>query len=205
MASPEKDLTLSTVDTTWVKAAMPNTNNPYKRVVGIEFGGVVLRGINIYYPEYSDSVIEQHKIQVTNRFGGRLFGFYKRHFTQRSPNVIPNCFDFAAWMDGADLLLGKNLGPSYEYAVAIRKSGEEMKQPTPLGNYVALAPKRLVDDLPKALHSVVSLGENRDQCLQVMSDSMFSRIMGIDSYENILEYYQRLQGNTDKDLAFYVR
>lgn len=215
MPERRQRLTLWTAETNWVAPGCPETENPYQRVERVGFGLRYTLSAARQRRESEQEATEEIISWLTpNAFGGRLYDFYQLFLSRRRPELeISNCFDFATWMDGIELpkkQFGRILLPdwstTYEYVCSIRETGAEVTEPQPLGTHVVLGVKDTgFSDFLSVLHSAVSLGDDSDRCIQIMSDNPYHRIMGIDTYANILDYYQKLPGNVDTELAFFAR
>lgn len=214
MSERRQRLTLQTTDTNWIAPGFPETKETYQRVVGVGFGlRYTLRAAMQYFPHEEDKG-EQRSWLTPNSFGGRLYDFYQVFLSWRLPvSEHVSCFDFATQMEAADLpqsRFGRALLPdwsaTYDYVCGIRTEGSEVTEPQPLGTHVVLGVKdrKVADEMP-VLHSAISLGEDSDRCIQMMSDNPFHRLMGVDSYTNVLDYYQSLPVNQDTELTFFAR
>lgn len=212
MSERRQRLTLQTTNTHWITPGYPETINPYQRVIGVGFGlRYTLRAAMEYFPHEEDHG-ECISWLTPNSFGGRLYDFYQTFLSRRLIASEPSsCFDFATYMDDVELprnRFGRALLPdwstTYDYVCGILSEGEEVTTPPPLGTHVVIGAKDKSDDEFAVLHSAVSMGDDTDKCIQMMSDNPYQRIMGIDTYQNVLDYYQSIPGNTDTELTFFA-
>ncbi|HUD06762.1 MAG TPA: hypothetical protein VMR34_02645 [Candidatus Saccharimonadales bacterium] len=78
------------------------------------------------------------------------------------------------------------------------EEGYPINPPIALGRHAVLGGRDESTRLGAAVHSVVGLGEDRPECIEVLTTDGF---MGIDSYENVLDFYD---DDRSRGLKFFV-
>jgi len=188
------------VESTHVSGSARDTDQPYSRVVGLSIGEGMSeelwtpQGANHDQLEYDKSDTDAISIGVKQDIAYRLGSFFNRfhvegpnHFANPDENTVApddtsdysraNCHRFGYWMKGAIVAEGKEIPAEPSH---MTREGFWVKPPLPQGKHAALGRNS------SAPHSVVGLGKDSDKCVQVMSTG---GPMGIDTYENVLAYY----------------
>lgn len=196
--------TIYTVPATWVHSHMLPTEQPYRRVVGVEDpfapGEISWARIGRYPGEAAyvpdEAVPEEHVWQQD--FTANLWQFFQRFYVN-GRRVAPdsenpgkmlresaNCHRFAYWMGGVPCAREFEFPPIPD---EVATDDNACAPPLALGQQGVIAPSS--DSGPgyrPAYHSIVGLGEDSPECLQVMARDCF---LGIDTYDNVLRQYGR--------------
>lgn len=189
---------LHTVSSTWVSPFSDRLVTPYRRVVGIqhrsEMPQVDWSVINPFHPDFeSDYDASQTSLEVIampELTAERLVTFYKRYFSEpQDPqgSWYPgaqieeyNCHRFGYWMRGTRAAQDYYCPMAPDHIT----EGFSVSNPLPPGRHGVLG------TVGAAVHSVVGLGADRDDCLQVLATDGY---MGIDTYENIVDQYDYMR------------
>lgn len=187
------------------------TTTPYKRVVGMSVGDGMPQ--EMWTPArnrntlevYTPSDVDMLEIEATERFASRLSSFFSKYFVEgpkqppqpEIPGVayefnperyLTNCHRFGYWMRGSAVAQLDALPDAPDFIV---QDGIKSKPNFQLGQHAVLGSGA-------AVHSVVGLGLDTEDCIQVLGTGSN---LGIDTYENTLAYYDPGQ---KKGFAYFV-
>jgi hypothetical protein len=198
---------LYTVPSTWVRPNLDKLSTPYRRVVGTEYGDGVRSlswaKIDPSQPEtsYRQEDTSLEVINIPNITAERLIGFFQRFYsdTPRSKSNYDlrtgqymgertesyNCHKFGYWMSGTPAAQKFECPEAPDYVTERRP----IDTPLPIGRH------GVIGIVGAAVHSIVGLGEDREDCLQVIS---MGGHMGIDTYQAVIDSYET------KDLQFFA-
>lgn len=202
---------LYTTESNYVGIGNRPTATPYRRVVGISVGEGMpqekwtpARNRNTL-EVYSPSDVDMLKIDATERFASKLFSFFSKYYVE-GPNQPPqpeitgipyeydperyltNCHRFGYWMRGSAVAQFDPLPEAPDFVV---QEGIKAQPNFPLGKHAVIGSGA-------AVHSVVGLGRETEDCIQVLGTGSN---LGIDTYQNTLSYYDPDQ---IKGYAYYV-
>ncbi|HMS50271.1 MAG TPA: hypothetical protein PKA02_02435 [Candidatus Saccharibacteria bacterium] len=196
------EIGLYTTPSTWVSPFAGDLSKPYRRVVGVQYGDGVpsvdwaqvdpVNTISAY--DRTDADLEV--ITMPTNTARLLIGFYKRFFVN-SPQTRPqysrgdgyyqgeqteeyNCHRFGYWMQGTPAAQKFECPEAPDHITERRPA----HTPLPLGRHGVLG------TVGAAVHSIVGLGEDREDCLQVLATGGH---MGIDTYEAIVDQYDYMR------------
>ncbi len=196
---------LYTVPSTWVSPYTNPLSTPYRRVVGIEHaGGMPAASWSRIDPTrdvsaYKRRDAEREGIEMPTLALRRLVGFFNRYFVE-DPRVKPvydkktghqvdvstegiNCHRFGYWMRGSIVADRHEVPEAPDHIVA---EGVVVERSLPSGKHGVYGSRSDYFLSGSALHSVVGLGEEQEECLQVLASGGF---LGVDSYEHVLDFY----------------
>ena len=196
-------LTLQTVSTNEVIPSTRKTKEPYKRVVGIYgMGEELWSRTDIKYREpltpYAQADASPEEIEFPDYMGERLLAFFERYFVKDAMIVQKarmslltgqhyevdeyNCHRFAYWMKGVPAAQSFDVPEAPDHIVT---DGMEVPGSLDMGRHGAFG-SRNYRRAGAALHSVIGLGVDRNDCLQVTG---IGGLMGVDTYSNLRELY----------------
>ncbi len=177
MASPE-ELTVHTVPSKWIGYGhhlndSPNLE-PYRRVVGVASpdgnitwargrksdGSPVDRG-SLYTSEDTQEI----ELPFSDELAGRLTRYFEWYLTDPMRDSY-NCHSFGFWMEGR-----RGGNPDIGYRLAALAAERQIVKGDPylaVGQHAIIGNTNPFDCDPPAYHSVVGLGEDRDECIQIM-------------------------------------
>ncbi len=203
-------ITAYTVPSTYVSTFSKPTATPYRRVVGLVvpgFGELWSRA-DPTIPEsiYSRDETTPEQIELPVNASPKLGRFYLRFFVEpprvkvgNSPEdqraESTNCHRFGYWMAGQPAAEGFETPEDPNHVVSMGKITHRLGA----GVRGVLGIRNDSTGNGVSLHSVVGLGENNNECLQVLASNGF---MGIDTYANIFSYYQ-LPPTSDRQVKMY--
>jgi hypothetical protein len=196
------DIGLYTTPSTWVCPFADELNKPYRRVVGVQHSNGIpsthwtrVDPVN-YVFSYDRSDVELEVVTMPVNTAKLLIGFYKRFFADEPrsrPQYSPrdgsyqgeqteeyNCHRFGYWMRGTPAAQGFECPDAPDHITERRPTNT----PLPLGRHGVLG------TVGAAAHSVVGLGEDLEECIQVLSTG---GNMGIDTYEAIVDQYDYMR------------
>ena len=206
MSSGITPVTFRTVESNYAGPFSPATDEPYQRVLGLSIGNGMPE--NLWTPsgsgadllDYTQSDTEERTIEIPSIIAGRLGSFFNRFYVEapqyqlQSPEsqlaefYETNCHRFSYWMKGTPAAEGPGIPAAPDHIVS---EGLRVKPPFKLGRHAVLGRHA-------AIHSVTGLGEDTDECLQVLASS---GPMGIGRYDAILADYDP---GGSRDYAYYV-
>lgn len=182
---------------------------PYRRIVGMSYGD----GMPAEYwsrtdhfgaaGAYDRDQATPETLAMPDHMAHKLISFFERYFANgRQP--IPttdgsrvaegrvrdqyNCHRFGYWMRGSAVASRVEFPEAPDFVT----EGFAIQGGVPMGRHSVLGTPGA------AVHSVVGLGRDSDECLQVLSTGGF---MGIDTYQHILDHYDP---NGNRGMQFYV-
>lgn len=181
-------LPVYTVPSTWTRPFHRPTEEPYKRVVGMPNNGEIVwvDPDMTVDPDgsYSPKDAEVTLIPSNPQFASRVVDFFSRYIADcRGENLSVdsyNCHFFGLWMNGGSNSNGRELRPP-----------DEMVDGEPAGDRRLALGQRGVIGLKfrghtAAIHTIVGLGIDSPDCIQVMA---VDGHMGITSYESTMDHY----------------
>ena len=192
---------LFTVPSTYVTAFTKPIDAPYKRVVGFCMGDgsdIKWARTNDRRPEadYSPSDAAVETIPMPTRLADRLGSFFTRFCVNdpRTEQYGPlgdmhveaiNCHRFAYWMVGDAVAQEMELPPEPNHVIV---DGNQSDMPLTLGTHGVIGTDSNSKSKwnPAAHHSVIGLGENREDCLNVLG---YGGFLGLVNYRAIYDYY----------------
>ena len=205
-------VTAYTVPTTWIATFSKQSLNPYRRIVGLEFGegmpSAFWSRIDEALPEtaYDAREATAEIIELPSAKVRRLVQFFNRFFVEpprfkqgKDPEdrmtEATNCHRFGYWMRGVLAAEGFAIPDAPDHIVS---EGFVVNGNLPMGMHAVLGARNDFYGYGAAIHSVVGLGEDRDECLQVTGMGGF---LGIDTYENVLDVHDHQRS---RNLNFYA-
>lgn len=197
-------VTLHTVRSTWSGQIKNPLANPYRRILGIESGDEQLWSrVGPLDHDMRDlkrqAVTEE--LEVPDNFKQRLISFFERFLADRarterryetnnglnSPNPVTgygyNCHRFAFWMRGVGEVQDIVVPGPLEHII---EEGIVVENPLALGQHAVVGVRVAMTGKGYADHSLIGLGEDTNDCLQVSGARGY---MGIDTYARTLENY----------------
>lgn len=198
--SPDQ-ASLYTIPSTWINETAGALSVPYRRIVGISqevlqpntIWAVSEPGLSKTQFTKQDATAE--KIELDEVHMRRLISFFNRYFVEQ-PTAMQedaanyedyNCHRFGYWMRGVPAASRHTLPDAPDHIVA---EGYEVKGFLPAGKHGVTGSRTDYALAGAALHSLVGLGRERDDCLEVIGGGGF---MGIDTYDNVLAWYNQDQ------------
>ncbi len=197
-------VTLDTVLSTWTSPFQKTPlEQPYRRVVRVRRGvGKTQEDhwsrINPAIPEsaYNRNEVTPEVITMKPYLAERLVSFFC-HFFVEDPRTKPqydrvtgtqvgnldeayNCHRFGYWMRGTPAAQDFNSPAAPDHVT----EGFAINGNLPMGRHGVLGTRGA------AVHSVVGLGEDRNECLQVTGTGGF---LGIDTYEHVVDQYDYMR------------
>jgi len=180
-------VTLHVVPSTWVER-FTHMQEPYSRVVGVD----IADGQTIWVSpsqtgdrasEYKQADTQERAIPLDIIHAQRLVAFFDRFMSYGSrTNEHYNCHRFAVWMTGTEQPTQDPTG--FEQAQKIMEAGRTLEGPLRLGEHGIFGGKKDSTFTPD--HSVIGLGEDRDDCLQVISTNGH---LAVTTYHSIERFY----------------
>lgn len=135
-----------------------------------------------YVDQYDPDDIEVLELPLTLDLSQRLTEFFDGYVASEAGQGY-NCHRFALWMSGIDIPVAED-GYCTEIVTPVVDAGKRHEGFLRLGQMGVIGHK--IDGESRALHSVIGLGEDRPECLQVMGVDGY---LTIDTYDNILDLY----------------
>lgn len=167
---------------------------PFRRIVGMDIGDetvwVAGTGDFLKHPEYDPEESASETLQLSDGLALKVKVFFRNWLASSEIRQAGsyNCHSFADFAS-----VGEPESPSQfstrRHILAARQmvaGWAEATQPLEMGQHGVIA-----DERAKPLHSVIGLGEDNPECLQVTQ--VFGS-MALDRYDAILDYYNT--GNT---------
>jgi len=205
-------ITARTVPSTYVSAFAKPTEIPYRRVVGLMIPGFgeLWSRVDPTIPEsaYSPDEATSEDMALPHDAGQKLGRFFFRFFVE-PPRVrgvgsdpedmrteYTNCHRFGYWMRGVLAAEGFELPDEPNHIVEMGRVGRQLRA----GVHGVLGLRDDAAGYGTAMHSVVGLGEDSDRCMQVLASQGF---MGIDTYTNVVDYYQSLPSTGERQVKIY--
>ncbi len=194
MAQSQAEITLSIVESKDRRTFKTPDVAPFKRIVGLNVGSDTETLRDAGRIGYDRSRIQIEKLEVPKEFAARLGSFFLKYLVEDPRDkwghqLYPpyNCHRFGYWMTGRP---DPNLEAAPSPPNDIVERGTATKEPLALGSLGVLGHRQAnaAEAVGVAVHSLIGLGEDREECLQVMS---FHGCLGIDSYDNIRNHYFR--------------
>ena len=190
-------ITAHTVPSTYVRTGCRPTKVPYRRVVGLVVPGFGEQWSRIdpTIPEaaYSRDEAASEEFEMPGDASNKLGRFWMRFFVEpprvRSEYLVDrqeeytNCHRFGYWMRGVHVAEEFDLPDEPNHIVDMGRSGHPLRA----GVHGVLGQRDDAKGIGVARHSVVGLGEDRNDCIQVLASGGF---MGIDTYRNAIDYYE---------------
>jgi hypothetical protein len=182
-------LRVYTVESNFVRAFDTPFLPAFHRVVGIVDPGGYTSWASPYATHdpasaYNRSDATELRLNGSRIFNRRLFNFFQRLFVQydtRLPDY--NCHAFAGWMTGlTDIYTSSDITG----ATQLVTSGALALKPLELGQHGALGIR--LRSYGAAMHSVIGLGPDNPNCIQVMQ---LHGHIGIAPYTDVHRYYDR--------------
>lgn len=165
---------------------------PYRRVVGIEVMGEATWAISgpdqAEGDHYEPAEAAPLALDASPLFGARLAAFFKRYLAaERKSQADYNCHRFAHWMGGIE---GSDVFRLLSPPDHILKQGHEVEGSLPLGAHGVIGSRVHThgDYHGLAKHSVVGLGEDNPDCIQVTA---LGGYLAIASYQDVLGEYNK--------------
>ena len=198
-------LTVGVVPSTWLARTAGRkhvrTEEPYDRVVLVKppKGGELLASpTHLKDPDaaYSETDIRLIDIPSNSLLTSRFTAFFGGFICYASGEIF-DCHFFANWMAGKGR---PNTSSEYEgEADSIIRNGTVVDGGFRLGEQVVIGGVK--GNGPKPYHSFMGLGEDRDDCLQVMSTGGH---VGITKIESMHRFYAEAYAETVSDFGMYV-
>ncbi len=200
---------LHTVPSTWVSPFSDSLDEPYRRVVGLSRASdtrtTTWLKVDPCFPEsdYDRTDAAFEVIEMPSLTAERLLSFFNRYFgdERRAKPVLDgnghqidvitegyNCHRFGYWMKGTPAAQQFEVPGAPDFIT---------KRPAFSGN-LPIGRHCVLGTVGAAVHSVVGLGEDRDECLQVLASQGH---MGIDTYERVVDQYDYMR---TRDMQFFV-
>jgi hypothetical protein len=185
MISDIEQLSLYTVPSVWINDEHGELDTPYKRVVGLrradqrEISWSKINPNNDINSAYKSLDSIEEVFEMPSTIAQLMGSFYLRYFvelTGRIETEVVNCHRFGYWMKRL-ATVGNMLVPNAPDFVT--------QGPTVNGS-LGIGETGVIGSCGTALHTVVGLGKQRSECIQVVA---YDGYMGIDSYQNVLESY----------------
>lgn len=153
-------LTLYTVPSRHVRADRPPTPTPYRHVVGMEVGGVLLRSAE--YPQVNADVLPAH-YDLHEVLVQRLLTYFRRHFSEnrliKNSAFIRNCFHLGIWAARGIAYPSEECATSIMWEAA--RYTPALSGPPRSGELVII--RSITDYEPDpVLHCMAKLGEDED-------------------------------------------
>lgn len=204
-------ITALTVPSTYVSAFARPTKTSYRRVVGLMIPGFgeLWSRVDPTIPESAYSLDEatDELITLPHDTGQKLGRFFSRFFVEQPRIRIgsnpedrqaesTNCHRFGYWMRGVLAAEGFDIPDEPNHIVDMGRAGRQLKA----GIHGVLGLRDDAAGYGAAIHSVVGLGEDSNECIQVLASQGF---MGIDTYTSVIDYYQSLPSTGDRQVKIY--
>jgi hypothetical protein len=196
-------LRLFTTPSTYISFDYGHQDEPYRRIVAVQWERVMQWShLDPADPAtaYASEAITEEKFEVPAEFGQRTMQFFTRFYAgQRDPKeqarIRVNCHRYGRWMINDRRAMKPNgHNPPGELIPKL----QVVDGPLPVGVRGVIGELDTKYKVPQALHSLIGLGEDIPDCVQVMGQHGF---MGLDGYQKLLEEYRR--GNDTMDLHLY--
>jgi hypothetical protein len=162
---------------------------PYRCVVGMD-----INDETVWIPNYGHDLSEatQEVLELPGRMATRATIFFEHWLAAPSRFKPYNCHTFADFMaEKAQSVRGYySTNVHHVAARAVIAAGTEAQHPLELGEHGVIGAIQSDRRFKKeqAYHSVIGLGLDNPECLQV---TRFRGFMGLSSYDSLLSYYCR--------------
>lgn len=189
-------VTFRTVESTWMNLFTDKTSKPYSRVVGLQTSSGELWAADSDNGDsenhYEKQNANRQTIELNEILYVRLVSFFKRYFS-----VVPdekdayNCHRFAYWMTGKSIAQELERPPAPDASIRKRR---RVNGGLPLGEHGVW----ILNDGEKAVHSVIGLGKDKPEYMQVIASQGY---LALDGYKNLQDF---LQNNFKGKVELYV-
>lgn len=195
------ELVVHTTESTWVrqwtdqfeKPHDVHTKQPYKRIVGLAGPDQELLWTPSEIPADSSSSFDpaettRETISLPATMLDRVVEFFDENMSEDGFNPDEekyNCHRFAAAATGINHLEN----PLWPREFVKEQNERQPSDPLPVGQIGVIG--AITGGEGQGMHSVIGLGEDRDECLQVMWTQGH---MGIASYNDLLKFYKTYVG-----------
>jgi hypothetical protein len=195
MAASSETITLHTAPDRWLSFFL--SDQPYQRVLTvIETDGT--EHASPAFDQYNPDDINRRELPSTPELSQRLADFFDTYLISRRGRRY-NCHKFALWMSGVEIPEVAGDSDWTEIAEPMMEDGTRHEGPLALGKMGIIGHK--MGGHPRALHSVVGLGEDNPECLQVMG---LNGYLGIDTYDHALELCMPDHGMPQPGFGLYA-
>jgi hypothetical protein len=193
----------------WNEKIIHRTKEPFRRIVSLttpdgELTTPVDHASDDSERGYEAGDTHAEVLPFEGVLAERLAGFFDEYLSgkPRTAYSIYNCHTFGAWMKGLTDPdpFRHRLTVQQELPTFYVERGEREQRNLALGELGVIA-YREYGDRATPLHSLIGLGENRDECLQVMWTNGY---LGIASYDSLAQHYGGRTGGLLKHLRGVV-
>jgi len=191
-------LPLYTVPSTWVGKDCAPFPTPYDRIIAIKSpDGSVLRTGRPSYKDpgagFSLDDITRIEIPTNPVLSERIAAFAQTCLIGASPDSF-NCHQFSSWVNSGK----QTASPLHQHTKIV--DAPKLNSPA---TGLALGQRgfvgRMLYDTPKVLHSMIGLGEDNPQCIQIMANGGY---LALTTYDEQVAYFTQLAlGKSDSTIA----
>jgi hypothetical protein len=212
----ESVLTAYTVPSTFVRMSTrilsATTAEPYRRVVGLSLQDEETQWSQIdpRNPDaiYAASDAEVERLIMPDEVAQKIGAFFTRFFVDEPRIKLGrhledqqvedyNCHRFGYWMRGVSAAQRFELPEAPDHVVEM---GRRALEPLPAGQHGVIGVRDDQLGYGSALHSAVGLGQETEDCIQVLASDGF---MGIDTYTSAIDFYQSRIKRPDNTVKLY--